>query len=62
MSKSQRLHFRASENQFADWEAAANREEREIYDWARRVLDIAAESGLTVVELRRKLMESKTET
>jgi hypothetical protein len=51
MSRSQ-VHIRCSDSQYTAWQSAACCDERDLVDWARRVLDLVADSGLSIVQLR----------
>jgi len=55
MSKTDRVSIRCTETQYGAWSHAASSDERELVDWARRVLDLAADSGLSIVQLRDAL-------
>jgi|GEM_PF-5002171 len=46
------VNIRCSESQHAAWKHAAQSDERDLVDWARRVLDLVADSGLNIVQLR----------
>lgn len=55
--KEPRISMRCSEAEYAIWEAAAEREERDINDWVRRILDLVSASGLNILELKQLLLE-----
>lgn len=60
MAKSERLHLRANPADYAAWERASNRELRKLNDWAERVLNLVADSEVTVMELN-DLLNKATE-
>jgi len=59
MAKTERVSLRATTSDRDAWERSASSEMRKLTDWAENVLNLVADSGLTVLELRELLTSHK---
>lgn len=55
MAKTERISLRATEHSKEAWQRAADADIRKLADWCVVVLDLVADSGLSVAQLKKTL-------